>query len=234
MAANLWQSATPRPVRRARTDRYVSEGQASAAISVIVAPQTYFPQEVGSLGFDKVITYEEILDWFRITESLGPRKQSKLALLQEALARGSAGWLLVPDVTATGFWRRYWELSCTLAPELRMDKPDAKPATSTFIRFRPAWLPKGVNLIHKLTYGNVDIQLAGKGTALEAVNKKFGALLEPRMSIEAAGKSAVIRVRVPSIDIQAPFTESEPAVKEGIWAAKLLSLWAKRASLWLL
>lgn len=69
---------------------------------------------------------------------------------------------------------------------------------------------------------------------LEAVNKKFGALLEPGMSIEAAGKSAVIRVRVPSIDIQAPFTESEPAVKEGIWAAKLLSLWAKRASLWLL
>lgn len=51
------------------------------------------------------------------------------------------------------------------------------------------------------------------------------------MTVEVAGKSAVIRITVPPIDLRAPFIESEPAVKEGIWAAKLLNVWSKRAGL---
>jgi hypothetical protein len=112
-----------------------------------------------------------------------------------------------------------------------MDPPATKPATSTFIYFHPAGLRKGVKLIHKLTYGNVDIQLANKAAILQAVNDKHGSFLESGMSIQVAGKSAVVRLKVPPINIQAPWADSEPAVREGIWAAKLLNLWAKRAAL---
>lgn len=214
---------------RERAVRYVKEGQCTACATVLVAPQVYFGDEPHTMGFDHVLPYEDILDWFDHAEQLGERRQPKIALLRRALDRGSAGWKLVPDETATEFWRRYWELTRTLAPELRMPRPEVKPATSTFIYFRPASLPSGATLVHKLPYGNVDIQLAGKAATIDDVNTKYGPLLEPGMSVEAAGKSAVIRLTVPPIDMRAPFLDSEGAVREGIWAAKLLNVWFKRA-----
>ena len=132
---------------RERAARYVAEGQCSAASTVLVASAAYFASDAHDLGFDHTVSYEDILDWFVHADRLGSRKEAKLALLQRALARGSAGWVMVPDESATEFWRRYWELSRALAPELRMDEPQAKPAISTFIYFRPAGLPKGVKLI---------------------------------------------------------------------------------------
>lgn len=216
---------------RERANRYVEEGQCDLCVTVLVAPKAYFGGERHTLGFDRVVSYEEILEWFDHAEHLGPRRQSKVALLRRALDRGSVGWRLVPDETATEFWRRYWELTRTLAPELRMPRPGVKPASSTFIYFKPAGLPKGATLVHKLPYGNVDIQLAGKAAAIDEVNKQYGTLLEPGMTVEAAGKSAVIRLTVPPIDMRAPFLDSEPAVREGIWAAKLLNVWSKRVGL---
>lgn len=51
------------------------------------------------------------------------------------------------------------------------------------------------------------------------------------MTLEAANKSAVVRPVVPRIDIRALLQDSEPAVKEGIWAASLLHLWVRRAGM---
>lgn len=215
---------------RDRAARYITEGQCSACTTVLVAPMAYFP-EGDPLGFDHTIPYEDILDWFLRDDRLGPRKEAKIALLQRALARGSAGWIMVPDETATDFWRRYWELSRALAPELRMVRPDAKPAGSTFTYFRPSNLPKGVALLHKVSDGNVDLQLAGMASALKSLREKYGGFLEPGMTLEVASKSAVFRLTVPPIDIRAPFQDSEPALREGIWAAKLLNVWAKRAGI---
>lgn len=118
---------------RERASRYVSEGQCSACITVLVAPKAYFGGEVQPFGFDRSVTYEDILEWYLRAERLGSRRDAKVALLQRALARGSAGWIMVPDETVTEFWHRYGELSRALAPELFMEKPTAKPATSTFI-----------------------------------------------------------------------------------------------------
>jgi hypothetical protein len=214
---------------RERAVRYVKEGQCSRCVTVLVAPQVYFGGDPQTLGFDHVVPYEDILDWFDHAEELGERRHPKIALLRRAIDRGSAGWKLIPDETATEFWRRYWELARTLAPELRMPRPEVKPSTSTFIYFRPTGLPRGVTLVHKLPHGNVDLQLAGKAATIDEVNAKYGPLLEPGMSVEAAGKSAVIRLTVAPIDIRTPFLDCEGFVREGIWAAKLLNLWFKRA-----
>jgi hypothetical protein len=227
IAANLQPRQAER--YRERAVRYVKEGQCSRCATVLVAPQVYFAGEPQTLGFDHVLPYEDILDWFDHAEELGERRQPKIALLRRAIDRGSAGWKLVPDETATEFWRRYWELTRTLAPELRMPRPEVKPANSAFIYFRPAGLPRGVTLVHKLTYGYVDLQLAGKAATIDDVKAKYDPLLEPGMSVEAAGKSAVIRLTVPPIDMRAPFLDSEGAVREGIWAAKLINVWFKRA-----
>lgn len=156
---------------RERAIRYVREGQCTACVTVLVAPQAYCGEKPQVLGFDHVIPYEDILEWFDRAEHLGRRRQTKIALLRRALARGSAGWKLVPDETVTEFWRRYWALARTLAPEPGMPRPEVKPAASNFIYFKPAGLANGVSLVHKLPYGNVDIQLAGKAQVVGELSK---------------------------------------------------------------
>ncbi len=136
----------------------------------------------------------------------------------------------MPDANTTKFWGRYWELTKMLAPELNMKKPGVKPATSSFIHFYPSGLPRGATLIHKVPYGTVDIQFAGKARQVEELADRYGKHLQPGMRICPAGKSAVIRLEVPEVDMGAPFDEIEGAVREGIWAARHLLLWFQNVS----
>lgn len=224
--ANL-QSRQPQRYRE-RAVRYVKQGQCAVCVTVLAAPQVYLGGEPHSIGFDHVLPYEDIVDWFEHADQIGERRQPKIALLRRALGRGLAGWKLVPNETTTEFWRQYWEVSRALAPELRMPKPGVKPVNSTFIYFHPTGFPSGVMLVHKVGYGHVDIQLAGKAATIEEVNRKYGPFLQPGMTVQAAGKSAAIRLKIAPIDIHAPLPKSGGAVREGIWAAKLLNVWFKR------
>ncbi len=216
---------------RERADGYVAQGRCSRSATVLLAPRAYFSGEGERFGFDHMISYEDILDWFMQAEHLGSRRQAKIVLLDRAIDRGSSGWVMIPDAAVTGFWHKYWELARNLAPELRMKRPDAKPATSTFIYFHPAGLPKGIHLVHKFSFGIVDLQFAGMAAELKSLREKYGPLLEPAMRFDVAGKSAAVRLTVPPIDVRAPFTESEDAVKEGLEAAQRLSAWAGRVGI---
>jgi hypothetical protein len=213
---------------RERADCYVREGRCTQCRTVLVAPKGYLGDPSDTLGFDKVVTYEAILDWLESNAIVSPRSQFKATLLENALGQGSVTWKLVPDDTITEFWRRYWDLAKALGPELRMPRPGAKPATSTFIYFHPHNLPRGVKLIHKALHGNVDLQFAGMANNLDVFQAQYGNLIEPGMVIESASKSGVIRINVPEIDPTAPFPDSEPAVREALWAAKLLLLWYRK------
>ncbi|MGH9892471.1 MAG: hypothetical protein ACREA0_10895, partial [bacterium] len=149
----------------------------------------------------------------------------KQALLRGAINRGAAGWQLVPDESATAFWQRYWELAKRLAPDLRMPRPADKPARSGFIRFRPAGLPAGVELLHKVRYGNVDLQFARMGDRVSELENRYAGRLDSDMRVDQAAKSAVVRITVPLVDIGAPFRESEEAVRTGLQAAMKLLGW---------
>lgn len=210
-----------------RAARYVKEGACKRCLSGLVAPARYLGDDPSALGFDFTVEYDQILEWYKEAPADRDPRPFKLAVLGKALDRGAMGWTLVPSKRTTEFWRRYWELARALAPELLMLKPTVKPETSGFIHFRPSVFPKGIKLTHKAMYGNVDIQFDGKAGEIEQLTAQYGQLLEPGMTIQRASKSAVIRIEVPIIDLTAPFPESEPAVREGIWAAKLLLLWYK-------
>jgi len=72
---------------------------------------------------------------------------------------------------------------------------------------------------------HVDLQFERKGSEIDSMIERYGPSLEPGMAIQKAYKSAVVRIEIPRVDVSAPFLESEPAVREAIWAAKLLLLW---------
>jgi len=210
---------------RERAQRYAREGACARALSGLVAPAKYLGEHPLDLGFDFTVQYEQILAWYEQPVTPRDARAFRSAILRRALDRGTVGWTLIPNESVTEFWRRYWELVRALAPELQMPKPTVKAETSAFVFFRPSLLPKGVKLIHKARYGNVDIQFDGRAAQIDEITAKYGPRLEPGMSIIQAGKSAVVRIEVPTIDLTAPFADSEAAAREGIWAARLLLLW---------
>ena len=221
--ANLQPRQAERYAERAAG--YLSSATCQQVTTVLIAPKAY----TGTLaGFDQRVTYEAIQEWLEGNLEEDSRAPYKLFLLRAALDRGTAGWTLVPDEAATEFWRRYWELASKLTPELRMRKPETKPATSGFIYFKPAGLPRGVELIHKAPYGHVDLQFRGKAAIADEFEKAHGAHLEPDMAIERAHKSLVVRISIPRVQLQTPFDESEASVQEGLEAARRLLAWHSR------
>jgi hypothetical protein len=207
-----------------RAEAYLRSRECEKSLTVLIAPEEYARTIV---GFGQTLTYESILQWF---EGRGEdeRTRFKCLMLREAIERGSVGWTLVPDQQATDFWQRYWELAMSIAPELGMPRPGVKPATSSFIRFRPLSLPPRIELIHKVPYGNVDLQFAGMALRAEHFSQEFSRELENGMRIEQASKSLVVRIAVPRIELKGPFDSSLESVRKGILAAKQLLSWHDR------
>jgi hypothetical protein len=200
---------------------YQKDGVCDRVVTAVIAPEVYF--DAGAKhGFDAFVNYEAVLSWFETAVGLGPRRTYKVAAMRQAIERGRQGWQMVPDVAATSFWRSYWELAEQVAPTLRMPKPAAKPATSSFIRFCPLSLPSDVTLYHKVPYGRVDLQFAGMGNKLTSIQKRFGRFLSPEMRVDRAAKSAAIRIGLDEIDMTAPFANSKRKVEQALAAALAL------------
>jgi hypothetical protein len=204
---------------------YVLGGACARSTTVIIAPNSYFADTVEKHGFEHRISYEAVLRWFQTAHAASNRRAYKCALLETAITRGQVGWRLVPNEQTTTFWERYWQLASSIVPNLRMPRPGPKPRKSAFVRFRPLGLPKGVELLHKLRFGYVDLQFSRMSARVLELEGRYGDELQPRMRIESASKSAVVRMDVPVIDIAAPFSTSEPAVRAGLESAAKLWSW---------
>lgn len=210
---------------QARGEMYVEQGEHEVVISVLTAPSRYLSSKRQVQGFDHQVAYEEIREWLNGSAASDSRTVYKIALIEAAIARGGTGWVLKADPTTTEFWREYWILATRIAPELQMPEPDTKPATSGFIAFRPAGLPDGYELLHKLPYGHVDLQIRGGAARISSIRSAYESFLGSGMRIERASKSAVIRISVPKIQFRTSFGNVEAEVKEGIAAAQRLLNW---------
>ncbi|MBV6504119.1 MAG: hypothetical protein AKCLJLPJ_02219 [Fimbriimonadales bacterium] len=213
---------------RERADAYVRSGECRKCLTGLLAPATYLPHDGSMLGFDFVIEYGDVQLWFSEQAGAGLRKRFKRAVLDRAIERSSQGYVKTPDRLVSEFWMKYWELASIIAPDLRMARPDSRPAKSTFIFFKPEYLPSSIRLIHKVTHGFVDLQFSGMAKDIDRLRDELRPRIEPGMRIDRAAQSAVVRIEVPKIDVTVPFEESEIAVREGLWAAKLLLVWYKQ------
>lgn len=207
---------------------YVKQGKCSAFHTIIVAPSSYFGKSNSNKGFGHRITYEQIKDWFQQEEGLGERRHYKLTLLKSAIDKGMLGYQPEEDASITSFWRAYWHLANGLAPELEMREPQGKPSGSGFVHFRPTPRPPGVDIVHKMNHGFVDLHLRGMGKHVNYVREALKPFLEEEMGVASASGSAAVRFTVPklrpfdSIDSQAQNTCA------GIDKAKQLLVWGRR------
>ena len=208
-----------------RGQGYVRHGICSAFYTVLVAPKSYFGNEPNSKGFDACLTYEAVQDWFVENHEEELRANYKYHLLSAAINKATFGWELLVNEPITRFWRVYWKLVCKLAPELELPEPTPKPSGSSFVYFHPSRLKGNLRLVHKVQHGNVDLQFEGDAAQLAKLRERCGPTLPPQMTIERAGKSAVIRVRVAPIDMLDKLERNQPLMIQGIIASQSLYHW---------
>lgn len=207
---------------RARAESHRLQSQCQETCTVLVAPARYFGSDSDLKGFDVRLRYEEVREWFVASESLGPRSTYKAALLTAAIQKGQLGYQVIKNDFVSDFWLRYWETAREIAPDLLMDRPTGKPSGATFIVFKPNGLPKGVEVWHKLSHGNVDLQFSGFGERLDELEDAFEYMLDPDMTVVKANKSGAIRIEVPEINVAHPFEPQRKAVEIGLLAAHRL------------
>lgn len=207
---------------------YQNKGKCGCFQTILVAPERYFSSDTALEGFDARVTYEEIKDWFTHQSWMGARQRYKVALLTAAIEKGVVGYQPIGDDSVTSFWYQYWQLSQAKTPALRMKEPVLKPAGAGFVLFKPSSLPSGVDLIHKLPHGNVDLQFSGMGHQLDQLQEQFGRLIDADMRFEKASKSACIRLQVPPVDTTREFDPQREASILGLDAATRLLRWYEK------
>jgi hypothetical protein len=216
---------------RERGDFYVKNGECTGYTSVLLAPKAYLGSDCERFGFDYCVTYESIAAWLGDRCGTDIRVISKQAVLSRAIEKSKLGYIPIKDHPVTKFWHSYWELSSKIAPELQMPEPDHKPSGAGFIYFRPLELPKEIKLVHKLSYGNVDLQFSGMGSQLAEFSKNVKHHVKPDMRVRPANKSGVVRLKVPVLVTTDAFTAQQDSALEGIEAARRLLQWYIKTAL---
>ena len=213
---------------RQRAEEYLLRGEADLCRTVLFAPRVFLASYEGSKGFDVMMSYEEVADWIKAGSNFGARGRYKVYLLESACEKASFGYLAIEDQRVSAFWMSYWHLAIEHAPELEMKQPSPKPARSGFVYFHPPELPKGVDIVHKLPHGNLDLQFRGMGNRLSKIRRAFSAKLERDMQIAGAAKSGVVRIAVHKVNPGRAFEPQQNSALEGLLAASRLLEWHVR------
>lgn len=213
---------------RERGQIYLVNEHCTKFCTVLVAPERYFNGATDSKEFDTRVTYEAIRSWFTNHQNIGDRGRYKELLLTGAIEKGTLGYQAIADAAVSDFWQGYWRLAQKFAPELEMRRPEAKPASSNFIYFHPSSLPKGIDIVHKLPHGNVDLQFQKMGERLGELKSQFDNYIDSDISFAKAGKSGSVRLKVQTINVAVDFTQQQENILRGLEAAKrLLILYGK-------
>lgn len=154
-----------------------------------------------SFEIDGWVFYEDLRNWLKAGAINSNRSKFKIALLERAIQKAKLGYQFVEDEKASQFWINYWHLVNEVAPILNMPRPEKKPSGSSFVYFYPPNLPSRLSLIHKFTYGNVDIQISNTASRTGIIRESVSKVITDRFTIQQAGKSAVIRRKVPVLDL---------------------------------
>jgi hypothetical protein len=204
-----------------RGQNYLRAGSCEEFRTVLIAPTTYLLREPGTHGFDVILSYEAVVDWFT-QANLGARAFYKMALLKTAISkvRDYKG-----DGPVTAFWEAYSEMAAHLIPDLRLPSKRGRPSGSTWITFKMSAPKTGISLRHKLNKGFVDLEFAGLGKCMPEFQAAVLSFLEPGMSPEKAEQSSAIRILVPPLKITDDFSKQMPSAEVGQLAAQRLYRW---------
>lgn len=204
-----------------RAARWIKQQNVDVA-TVLVCPREYLTRPTTE-QFNFVLPYEEMI------ETLRTSRDARSIYLAQALDDGiesyRRGYVAIPDMTVTSIWDAIWKMAMCEHPELNMEKPSDKPGKATWVIFRT---PSGFTesdskkclIAYKAERGQVDLQFTSMAPGeLEIL---IADVVESDMTVVKAGKSASLRVSVPTIDFtKDAFTQGEN-IREGLVQAERL------------
>lgn len=207
-----------------RGETYLRQDKCDAYRIILVAPKEY-SDDFNSLEIDACVFYEDLENWFKEESENLNRSKFKIGLLQRALQRAKQGYQLIEDEKASKFWKDYWSLVNEMAPILNMPLPGKKPSGSSFVYFYPPSLPSRLSLIHKFTYGNIDLQISDAANKTGIVRQILNDIITNQCTIQRAGKSAVIRTKVPVLDLNQSIEDQLKKTKHCIQEVQNIYNW---------
>jgi PD-(D/E)XK nuclease superfamily len=226
--------------------RFVDEDGYTQAFTCLTCPSNYANRHASFASkFDAVVTYEEILDFFRNTveenATLDSRRLFRIRFLEQALLKLRRERQPVFVAEIRSFNASYLAMMNEYFPALRAGpamtatKSPAESKTQIFdASILPDWdfLPR-MRIVHQLREGLANINFYGWGKKLETLKSTFdqsiavGELfLRKSNNKRANGKSGLmVCIQTPPIDNEAEFEPQEVRVMEGLGAVQGLLDW---------
>ena len=215
------------PPQPRQSDRYrergtdgIARGYWDSYMTCMTAGETYLETTAEAKNYDRQISHEAIRSWFQARAETSERAKYKMAVLTAAIEKSRRGYMKLELPEATRFLAGYWRIARDEFPELGMSEPPPAGPRSQWVYFRaPA---PGLQLLHKLSKGYVDLVVQGGAAKLEALKAANTGVLSRKVVLVAVGKSAVFRVAVPPIDNRQPDSSQADRIREGLLAAMTL------------
>jgi hypothetical protein len=208
----------------------IDEGSWDRFRTCMIAPRAYLERTCDAAGYEVRLSYESIRDWFQRPGVTDERHAYRARMVQEAIEQNRRGFRSAPHPGVTQFWSDYWNLACREFPQLHMKQPRPLAAGNDWPEFRPSALGSGRRIVHKLAFGTVDLEIASACDLAEEIAARNRGLLGGALEVVRTGKSASIRVIVPTVDRFGELSSQAEAVRAGLSAAcRLLDLSAQVA-----
>jgi hypothetical protein len=128
------------------------------------------------------------------------RSAYKANVILTGIGKNRRGYQPVENEQVTNFVKQYYDYANAKYPALRMQEAKSRQARSSWIEFYPDNLPRReLSLCHQMTNGEVKLVFKGQVKNIEAIRAKYQSRLSEKMTVERAGQSAKILMRVPNI-----------------------------------
>lgn len=199
----------------------VNSGTVDDYLTVICAPGDYLAALPNDSQYQYKISYEDIAGWFAGFDD--KRSAWRRRIFYEAIGQGRRGYSMIKNPQITDFHMGFWKYLRASHSSLLMNKPGAKGGKSSWIITWQGNFPKGVKLHFKF-----DLQVVELGFEGQLVEALDGAISELPAGayMDQKGKTAVLALPIPPIDVRKTVSEQTEAIEKAIESAFRLSPYA--------
>ena len=189
-----------------RAEKDIVAGKYDEYSVLIVAPAKYLSANQEAQKYEHQVHYEQLRDYFAAQNDL--RSQYKLALIDRAIYDQKAGYQYEANPGVVSF--------CTAMDAYQREHyPTLPVGTQAWWRGYKTMISTAT-IVYKANKGFCDLQFSN--CTREDLLSKVKDYLSDRMTVEKAGKSASVRIRVPPVWFEKQFAEKTSEVDEALAA----------------
>lgn len=197
-----------------RARRACEQGKIDDYVIGMIAPERYLESVPDSREYSGSLSFETIEQWF---QSRGDRRSLwRAEIMREAIAQNRRASNMLVNSTRTQFFEDYWRYLRAQHPKLLMRRPSPKGNKSNWVKFKGREFPAGVLLTHKID--QCVMELGFSRTTVEELQRNLREVPQSAFTAQR-GKTAVLQIEVPELDLHVGFLEQIEAVEAALSAA---------------